>query len=66
MPATGGPTIWRARGRIGPRLSDEQKYAIIEFLKAATYDNYPRVKVATNHPVACADDPGWAGAVASR
>jgi hypothetical protein len=53
-------------GRIGPRLSDAQKYAIIEFLKAATYENYPKVKVATMHPVACADNPGWAGSVASR
>jgi hypothetical protein len=53
-------------GRIGPRLSDAQKHAIIEFLKAATYENYPRVKVATMHPVACADNPTWASAGDSR
>ncbi|GAA0637086.1 di-heme-cytochrome C peroxidase [Brevundimonas lenta] len=47
-------------GRIGPRLNDDQKFAIIEFLKAATYDNYPTESRAVPGKVACADPPDWA------
>ncbi|MEO8668370.1 MAG: di-heme-cytochrome C peroxidase [Bauldia sp.] len=47
-------------GRIGPKLSDDDKYAIIEFLKSATYDNYPSEKRDTPAKVACADNPDWA------
>ena len=46
-------------GRIGPKLSDDQKYAIIEFLKSATYDNYPVVKVRQQAAVPCAGDESW-------
>jgi hypothetical protein len=46
-------------GRIGRKLTDEQKYALIEYLKSANYDNYPRIKVAKAQPLACADDKDW-------
>lgn len=47
-------------GRIGPALSDPDKSAILEFLKAATYDNYPTEQRAAPAKVACQDDQGWA------
>jgi hypothetical protein len=47
-------------GRIGPKLSGAEKYAIIEFLKSATYDNYPREKRDSPAKVACEDNPNWA------
>jgi hypothetical protein len=47
-------------GRIGPRLSDDEKYALIEYLKATTYENYPKTKVAKEQPLPCADDKDWA------
>lgn len=47
-------------GRIGPKLTDPQKYAIIEYLKAATYDDYPAEPRAQPDKVACADEPDWA------
>jgi hypothetical protein len=47
-------------GRIGPKLADADKYAIIEFLKAATYDNYPSEKRATPAMMPCQDDREWA------
>jgi len=47
-------------GRIGPRLSDAEKYAIIEFLKAADYENYPRESRKEPEKVACASTPDWA------
>ncbi len=28
-------------GKIGPKLSDQRQYAILEYLKSATYENYP-------------------------
>ncbi|MBA3811641.1 MAG: hypothetical protein H0X27_08390 [Caulobacteraceae bacterium] len=53
-------------GRIGRKLSDDEKYAIIEYLKAANYADCPKVKVATMRPVACAGQPDWARRQASR
>jgi processive rubber oxygenase RoxA-like protein len=54
-------------GRIGRKLADNEKYALIEYLKAASYDDYPSKPVATMEPLPCAGDRGWAvGAEASR
>lgn len=47
-------------GRIGPKLSDDEKYAIIEFLKAATYENYPSEKRAAGAAMPCQDQMDWA------
>jgi hypothetical protein len=47
-------------GRIGRKLGDDEKYALIEYLKAATYENYPNTKVAKEQPLPCADDKDWA------
>ena len=47
-------------GRIGPRLSDDEKYAIIEYLKAANYENYPTEKRATMEIMPCQGDRDWA------
>ena len=47
-------------GRIGPRLTEAEKYALIEYLKVANYRNYPTEKVTTQRPVACASEPHWA------
>jgi hypothetical protein len=47
-------------GRIGPKLSDDEKYAIIEYLKAANYDNYPTEKRAKEEALPCQDDNDWA------
>lgn len=50
-------------GRIGRKFSEPEKMAILEFLKSATYANYPRVKVASSQPLPCADNPQWAAAL---
>jgi hypothetical protein len=47
-------------GRIGRKLSDDEKLALIEFLKSATYDNYPKIKVDKGQALPCADDKDWA------
>ena len=47
-------------GRIGPKLADADKYALIEYLKAATYENYPSEKRATMAVMPCQGDPNWA------
>ncbi len=49
-------------GRIGPTLSEAQKYDIIEYLKSATFANYPTTTIAASSvkPAPCADDPQWA------
>ncbi len=47
-------------GRIGPKLADDEKYAIIEFLKAATYENYPSEKQAAAAALPCQDQMDWA------
>jgi mono/diheme cytochrome c family protein len=48
------------RGRIGAKFSDEDKYAIIEFLKAANYDNYPSEKRAKEAVMPCQGNKTWA------
>lgn len=40
-------------GRIGRHLTDPEKFAIIEYLKAASYANYPRVVVQRPDPEPC-------------
>jgi len=47
-------------GRIGPALSDDERMAIIEYLKVATHDDYPRRVVEAAPAMPCADDPDWA------
>jgi hypothetical protein len=46
-------------GRIGRKLTDDEKYALIEYLKSANYDNYPRIKVVKQQGLPCADDKDW-------
>lgn len=43
----------RRPGRIGRHLSDAEKYAIIEYLKIASYADYPRVNVPGSFPEPC-------------
>jgi hypothetical protein len=50
------------RGRIGPALSEAQKYAIIEYLKSATAANYPRFTIRTVPDAPCETQPAWADA----
>jgi hypothetical protein len=46
-------------GRIGRKLGDDEKYALIEYLKTANYDNYPRIEVAEEQGLPCANDKDW-------
>lgn len=48
------------RGRIGRALSDTERYEIIEYLKAATYADYPTRTVGRGGPLPCENDPNWA------
>ena len=43
-------------GRIGRRLSDDERYDLIEYLKAATYAEYPRRVVESADPEPCVSD----------
>jgi hypothetical protein len=47
-------------GRIGRKLMEDEKFALIEYLKAATYDNYPTIHVGKERGLPCADNPDWA------
>jgi len=47
-------------GWIGPALPDADKYALIEYLKAATYDNYPSEKRAEMIVMPCQGAIDWA------
>jgi mono/diheme cytochrome c family protein len=47
-------------GKIGRALDEREKFAIIEYLKAATPDDYPKEEVTQPAPPACANDPDWA------
>jgi len=40
-------------GRIGRGLSDAEKFDIIEYLKGASYETYPRVTVSKPDPLPC-------------
>jgi cytochrome c1 len=48
------------KGRIGPALSEVQKYELIEYLKSATYANYPTRSVDAGFPLPCGDNLHWA------
>ncbi len=48
------------RGRIGRALSDAEKYAIIEYLKAATPADYPERTVRKPGAMPCETNPAWA------
>lgn len=51
----------RARaGRIGPALTDTDKYAIIEYLKSATFASYPTRTISKAAPIPCENNPTWA------
>lgn len=67
LPGNGNQGHWftddAARpGRIGRALGEDERYALIEYLKAATYGDYPREEIAAPGPAACAHDRGWADA----
>jgi mono/diheme cytochrome c family protein len=47
-------------GWIGPALPDADKYALIEYLKAVTYDDYPSEKRAEMIIMPCQGDIDWA------
>jgi len=51
-------------GRIGPKLSEPDKFALIEYLKAADYADYPRRPAGEARALPCADNPTWAVALA--
>ena len=57
------PTARPRRGRLGRALSDTEKYEIIEYLKAATYADYPMRAVGRPGPLPCQNDPNWAMAI---
>ncbi|MDQ2764553.1 MAG: cytochrome c [Pseudomonadota bacterium] len=47
-------------GRTGRGFTEPEKYAIIEYLKAATPADYPTVQIDPPGPAPCADNPEWA------
>jgi hypothetical protein len=47
-------------GRIGPQLSEDEKDAIIEYLKAASYEDYPSMKVSKPASLPCEGNREWA------
>lgn len=47
-------------GRIGPALTDAQKYDIIAYLKVATYADYPTTTVKQGYPLPCDRNFDWA------
>ena len=47
-------------GRIGRALTDPEKYEIIEFLKSASYDDYPAEPRLVPERIACQDEQDWA------
>ena len=49
-------------GRLGPALTGTEKGALIEYLKAATFDDYPMhtIRAAEVPPLPCSDRPRWA------
>jgi hypothetical protein len=53
-------------GRIGPKLADSDKLALIEYLKSANYDNYPKTKVPSEQALPCAGDKDWAKQPSAR
>ena len=47
-------------GRIGRAFTQDEKYAIIEYLKSATESNYPQRTISKVPPLPCQSDPNWA------
>lgn len=47
-------------GRIGRALSEDERYALIEYLKGVPPDDYPIREVKAPAPAPCSDDPDWA------
>lgn len=47
-------------GIIGPALTDAERRALIEYLKAATHKDYPAWVIERPRAAPCEDDPGWA------
>jgi hypothetical protein len=47
-------------GRIGPALTEQQKYDLIAYLKIASYDNYPTTTVSGEFGLPCDKDFDWA------
>lgn len=47
-------------GIIGPALTDPERRALIEYLKAATHADYPVRVIERPRAAPCEDDPGWA------
>jgi hypothetical protein len=47
-------------GRIGPRLAEEEKFALIEYLKSATYEDYPHETRDEPARMPCQDERDWA------
>jgi hypothetical protein len=43
-------------GRIGRRFTDDERYDLIAYLKAATYDDYPRTVIPRADPEPCVSD----------
>ena len=54
------------RRDIGPKLTDSEKYAIIEYLKDADYNNYPTERRKEPAKVVCAEKPDWARSAQSE
>ena len=50
------------KGRVGRAFADAEKYDLIEYLKSATYADYPATAIATTAipPMPCVDNPNWA------
>jgi hypothetical protein len=51
-------------GRLGCKFTDDEKSAIVEYLKSATYEDYPTTSVQRDDPPPCADKPDWAKGLA--
>lgn len=47
-------------GIIGPALAEDERRALIEYLKSASYADYPVRVIDRPRPVPCGDDPSWA------
>ncbi len=65
LPGNGNSGHWftdetERAGRIGPALTEDERYALIEYLKIADYSDYPREVIEKPGPAACAGDRDWA------
>lgn len=65
LPGNGNYGHWftneiKRPGRIGRALSERERFALIEYLKIANYENYPRQEIDPPSPAACSDNRYWA------